>query len=351
MNSELIEALNILEREKDINKEVLLEAIENSLETAYKSHFDKADNVSATVDRETGDFKIFSAKKVVEEVTDPVEEISLDSAREISSKYNVDDVVNIEIKTKDFGRIAVGVAKSVITQKIREEEKNAVYYKYHSKEKDIVTGIVQKYTPRGIVINLGQVDALLLEAESVRQERLKLNERVKVYIVEVKIVERSSTPKITISRSHPELVRRLFEAEVAEIQDGIVEILGIAREAGSRTKISVRSKHAKVDPVGACVGVNGSRVEAVVSELRGEKIDIIRWSENSAEFIEQAISPARVIYVEADDDEKTAYVVVPDNQLSLAIGKEGQNARLAARLTGYRIDIKSESQARELEQE
>lgn len=350
MNSELIEALNTLEKEKDINKDVLLDAIENSLITAYKNHFDKADNVKVTIDRQTGDFAIYAEKTVVEAVENPVTQISLDEAHKISKKHSVGDIINVEIKTKEFGRIATSVAKSVITQKIREEEKHAIYSKYYQKEKDVITGIVQKKTARGTVINLGKLDALLLDNESIKSENLKVNERVKVYINEVKEPEKGSVPKVIISRTNPELVRRLFEAEVAEIQDGIVEIVGISRDPGSRSKISVRSSHPKVDPVGACVGVNGSRVNAVVTELRGEKIDIVRWSDNSAVFIENALSPAKVVSVEADDDERTAKVVVPDYQLSLAIGKDGQNARLAAKLTGFKIDIKSESQAKELEE-
>lgn len=350
MNSELIEALNILEREKDINKDVLLDAIENSLVTAYKNHFDKADNVKVNIDRQTGDFAIFAEKEVVEEVENPVTQISLEAANEISKKYKLGDIVNVEIKTKEFGRIATSVAKGVITQKIREEEKNAVFNKYYTKENDIITGIVRKINQRGIIVNLGKLDAMLTEDDIVPTEKLKPNDRIKVYVTEVKEQEKSSIPKITISRTSDQLVKRLFETEVAEIMDGIVEIVTIARDPGSRSKISVRSKNPKVDPVGSCVGVNGSRVGAVVSELRGEKIDIVRYSDNSAEFIVNALAPSKVVSVEADDDEKTAKVVVPDNHLSLAIGRAGQNAKLAAKLTGYRIDIKSETQAKELEE-
>lgn len=351
MNSELIEALNILEREKDINKDVLLDAIENSLVTAYKNHFDKADNVKVNIDRQTGDFTIFAEKEVVEEVENPVTQISLEAANEISKKYKLGDIVNVEIKTKEFGRIATSVAKGVITQKIREEEKNAVFNKYYTKENDIITGIVRKINQRGVIVNLGKLDAMLTEDDIVLTEKLKPNDRIKVYVTEVKEQEKSAVPKIMISRTSEQLVKRLFETEVAEIMDGIVEIVTIARDPGSRSKISVRSKNPKVDPVGSCVGVNGSRVGAVVSELRGEKIDIVRYSDNSAEFIVNALAPSKVVSVEADDDEKTAKVVVPDNQLSLAIGRAGQNAKLAAKLTGYRIDIKSETQAKELEEE
>ncbi len=347
MNKELIEALNVLEKEKDISKEVLLEAIENSLITAYKNHFDKADNVKVTINRETGDFAIYAEKEVVEEVEDPVTQISLDAAHEISKKHQLGDVINVEIKSKEFGRIATQNAKNIITQKIREEERRAIVEKFSGKERDIVTGIVQRINNRSISINLGKADAILNESEQVKGEVFMPNERVKLYVVEVK--EGTKGPRILVSRTHPELVKRLFEAEVTEVKDGVVEIVNIAREAGSRSKISVRSHNSNVDPVGACVGVNGARVNAIVDELRGEKIDIISWSENPAILIENALSPAKVVSVIADDEEKTARVVVPDYQLSLAIGKEGQNARLAARLTGFKIDIKSESQAKEME--
>ena len=347
MNKELIEALNVLEKEKDISKEVLLEAIENSLITAYKNHFDKADNVKVTIDRQTGDFAIYAEKEVVEEVQDPVTQISVDAAHEISKRHQLGDIINVEIKSKEFGRIATQNAKNIITQKIREEERRSIVEKFSGKERDIVTGVVQRINNRSISINLGKADAILNESEQVKGEVFMPNDRVKLYVVEVK--EGTKGPRILVSRTHPELVKRLFEAEVTEVKDGVVEIVNIAREAGSRSKISVRSNNRNVDPVGACVGVNGARVNAIVNELRGEKIDIINWSENPAILIENALSPAKVVSVIADDDEKTAKVVVPDYQLSLAIGKEGQNARLAARLTGFKIDIKSESQAKQME--
>ena len=350
MNSELMEALNILEREKDIDKNVLLDAIENSLITAYKNHFDKADNVKVTVDRETGDFAIYAEKTVVENVENPVLEISLEDATSINKKYNVGDIVNVEVKTKEFGRIATSVAKSVITQKIREEEKNAVFNKYYTKENDIMTGIVKRTCTRGTIVNLGKLDALIAEEDSVATETFKPNERIKVFIKEVQEPERGYIPKVAISRNHELLVKRLFENEVPEIIDGIVEIVNVARDAGSRSKILVRARHPKVDPVGSCVGVNGSRVGAVVAELRGEKIDVVRWSDNSAELIENAIAPAKVISVVADDDTKMAKCVVPDKQLSLAIGKAGQNSKLAAKLTGFKIEIKSETQEKEYQE-
>ena len=344
-NNELLEALNILEQEKNISKETLLEAIENSLITACKNHFGKSENVKVNIDPETCEYHVFQEKKVVEKVEDPVEEISLVNAKMIDSKYELDDIVNVEVKSKEFGRIATQNAKNVILQKIREEERKVLFDEYYSKEKDIVTGIVQRYVGKNVSINLGKVDAILTENEQVKGEVFQPTERIKVYILEVKST--SKGPRVLVSRTHPELVKRLFESEVAEVKDGTVEIKAIAREAGSRTKIAVWSNDPDVDPVGACVGMNGARVNAIVNELRGEKIDIITWNENPAMLIENALSPAKVISVIADAEEKAAKVVVPDYQLSLAIGKEGQNARLAARLPGFKIDIKSETQARE----
>ena len=347
MNKELMEALDILEKEKGVSRETLLEAIENSLITACKNHFGKSDNVKVIINRENGDFAVYAEKTVVEQVEDDVMEISLEKAKMINSKFDLGDIVNIEIKSKEFGRIATQNAKNVILQKIREEERNALFNTYYGKERDVVTGIVQRYNGRNVSVNLGKADAVLNENEQVKGEVFRPTERIKVYILEVKNTTKG--PKILVSRTHPELVKRLFESEVTEVKDGTVEIKSIAREAGSRTKIAVYSNDPDVDPVGACVGMNGARVNAIVHELRGEKIDIINWSENPAVLIENALSPAKVIFVMADDEEKTAKVVVPDYQLSLAIGKEGQNARLAARLTGFKIDIKSETQAREIE--
>ena len=344
-NNELLEALNILEQEKNISKDTLLEAIENSLVTACKNHFGTSDNVTVSIDPETCEFQVFQEKTDVETVEDPVEQISLVNAKMINSKYEIGDVVNIEVQSKEFGRIATQNAKNVILQKIREEERKVLYDQYYSMEKDVVTGVVQRYIGRNVSINLGRVDAILTENEQVKGEVFQPTERIKVYILEVKAT--SKGPKVLVSRTHPELVKRLFESEVAEVREGIVEIKAIAREAGSRTKIAVWSNDPDVDPVGACVGMNGARVNAIVGELRGEKIDIITWNENPAMMIENALSPAKVISVIADAEEKSAKVVVPDYQLSLAIGKEGQNARLAARLTGFKIDIKSETQARE----
>lgn len=346
MNKELIEALDLLEKEKNISKETLLEAIENSLLTACKNHFGKADNVKVNINPETGDFSVYAEKEVVEEVEDPVMQISLAEAKMKSPKYNLGDVVHFPIESKSFGRIATQNAKNVILQKIREEERSMQFNEWYRKEKDVVTGIVQRYLGRNVSINLGRVDAILNEAEQVKGEVFKPTERIKVFVLEVKDTPKG--PRISVSRTHPDLVKRLFEEEVTEVNDGTVEIKAIAREAGSRTKIAVWSNDPNVDPVGACVGMNGARVNSIVNELRGEKIDIIIWDENPAFLIENALSPAKVICVVADEESREAQVIVPDYQLSLAIGKEGQNARLAARLTGYKIDIKSETQAREM---
>ena len=341
-NRELIEALDQLEKEKGIKKDVILEALENSLVAACKNNFGRADNIKVYIDRETGVVNVYAMKKVVEEVTDPVTQISLEEARKKDITLNVGDTINIEVTPKNFGRIAAQKAKQVVVQKIREEERRVLYEQFVTKERDIVTGIVQRYLGNNISINLGKVDAMLNESEQVKGEVFRPTERVKLYVLEVKNTPKG--PRILVSRTHPELVKRLFEAEVAEIQDGTVEIKAIAREPGSRTKMAVWSNDPNVDPVGACVGVNGARVNAVVNELRNEKIDIINWSDDPAKLIENALSPAKVISVQVNEEEKSARVIVPDYQLSLAIGKEGQNARLAAKLTGYKIDIKSESQ-------
>lgn len=345
--NELIAALSILEKEKNISKDMMLEAIKNSLITACKNQYGKADNAHVDINPVTGEFHVYLAKTVVEEVTDSVTEIGLEEARVINPRLSVGDTYNEEVKSKEFGRITTQNAKNVILQKIREEERKILFDQYTGKEKDIVTGIVQRYVGKNVSINLGKVDAILSENEMIPGETFEPTERVKVYISEVKQSQKGLGPKILVSRRRSELVKRLFEEEVAEVRDGIVEIKAIAREPGSRTKIAVWSNNPDVDPVGACVGMNGMRVNSIVKELKGEKIDIIEWDENPALLIENALSPAKVISVIADNDERKASVVVPDYQLSLAIGKEGQNARLAAKLTGFKIDIKSETQARE----
>jgi len=345
MNKALLEALDALEKEKQIPRDVLFDAIENSLLTACKNHFGKADNMKVELDRETCDYFLYAEKEVVKDVEDPVTQISLEDAHKIDADAGVGDTVKVEIKSQEFGRIAAQNARNVITQKIREEERSVVYNIFNEKERDIVTGIVQRYVGKNIAIDLGKTDAILTESEQVPTEEFRPTERIKLYVLEVKNTNRG--PKVMVSRTHPELVKKLFESEVTEIKDGTVEIKSIAREAGSRTKIAVWSNNPNVDAVGACVGMNGARVNAIVEELRGEKIDVINWDENPGNLIQNALSPAKIVAVFADPDEKTAKVVVPDYQLSLAIGKSGQNARLAARLTGYKIDIKSESQAKD----
>ncbi|WP_026493378.1 transcription termination factor NusA [Butyrivibrio sp. XPD2002] len=348
MSKELMDALDLLEKEKNISRDSLFDAIENSLITACKNNFGRAENIRVEVDRDTCDFRCFADKEVVEfedDVMDPLLEICLDDAHKIDPKAQIGDIVPVSLNSKEFGRIATQNAKNVILQKIREEEKDAIYSEYYEHEHDIVTGVIQRFIGKNISINLGKADAMLNENEQVKTEHYRPTERIKVYILEVR--NGNKGPRILVSRTHPDLVKRLFEQEVAEIQDGTVEIKSIAREAGNRTKIAVYSNNPNVDAVGACVGINGSRVNLIVDELNGEKIDIVNWDENPGNLIQNALSPAKIVAVFADPDEKSAKVVVPDYQLSLAIGKEGQNARLAARLTGYKIDIKSETQAKD----
>ena len=352
MNKELLEALDLLEKEKNISKAAILEAIENSLISACKNNFGTADNVKVSVNPNTCDYSIIQAKEVVDTLgskptmEDKATKISLADARMQNPNLSIGDTVLVPVISKEFGRIAAGVAKNVILQKIREEERKVIFNDYYMKERDIVSGVVTRFMGKNIAINLGRIDAVLAESEQVKGEELKLGDRLKVFVLEVK--DNPKGPRISVSRTHPEFVKRLFESEVPEIRDGVVEIKSISREAGSRTKIAVCSHEADIDPVGACVGVDGVRVNAVVEELRGEKVDIVNWDENPGYLIENALSPAKVIAVVADEETKEADVIVPDYQLSLAIGKAGQNARLAARLTGYKIDIKSESQAREM---
>ena len=341
--TELIEALEAIEKEKQISKDIILEAIENSLVAACKNQFEsKADNIRVSINRDTGEIKVFADYEVVEDdlLEDPTTQIGKTEAALKYGNVEVGETVSTEVIPKNFGRIAAQKAKQVVVQKIREEERKVLYTQYLEKEREVITGIVQRYSGNNVCINLGKVDAILMESEQVPGEHFKPTEHIKLYVVEVK--DTTKGPRITVSRTHPEFVKRLFEEEVPELQDGIVEIKSIAREAGSRTKIAVYTEDPNVDPVGACVGINGDRVNAIVDELRGEKIDIITWSDDPAVLIENALSPAKVISVTADEEEKTARVIVPENQLSLAIGKEGQNARLAAKLTGYKIDIKQE---------
>lgn len=344
MSADLIHALEQLEKEKGIDKEVLIEAIEAALISAYKRNFGSSQNVRVTIDRHTGDFKVFALKKVTDSPQNELLDISIENAKRINADLEENDMAEIEVTPKKFGRIAAQTAKQVVVQRIREAERGIIFNEFSNKEGEIVTGIVQRSERKNVIIDLGKTEAVLAPTEQIPGEEYKFNDRIKTYIIEVKRTTKG--PQIIVSRTHPGLVKRLFELEVPEIYEGIVEIRSISREPGSRTKIAVYSKDDNVDPVGACVGQKGTRVQAIVDELRGEKIDIIKWSSNAQEYISSSLSPAKVVRVDINEEEKGAKVTVPDFQLSLAIGKEGQNARLAAKLTGWKIDIKSESQLR-----
>jgi len=344
MNAEFMEALYDLEKEKGISTEILLEAIEQALISAYKKNFGTAQNVRVHIDRSTGENKVFARKEVTEEVTDDRTEISVAEARKINPNYEVGDIVEVEVTPKNFGRIAAQTAKQVVVQRIREAERNVIYEEFLEREDDIVTGTIQRQESGNIFVDLGKTEAILTPSEQIPGEVYKQGERIKAYVLEVRNTPKG--PQIMLSRTHPSLLKRLFEVEVPEIYDGLVEIVSVAREAGSRSKIAVHSKDEKIDPVGSCVGPKGMRVQAVVNELKGEKIDIVEYSEDPARYVSNSLSPAKVISVKVDEDKKVSSVVVPDYQLSLAIGKAGQNARLAAKLTGWKIDIKSESQVK-----
>lgn len=343
--AEFMDALNLIEREKGIDKEVIFEAIEASLVSACKKNFGNGQNIKVVIDRETGNVACYAQKTVVEEIEDEQNEISLEAARVLNPNYVFGDVVDLEVTPRDFGRISAQTAKQVVVQKFREAEREILFNQYVTKEREIVTSIVQRRDRRNIIVQMGKIDAVLASNEQIPGEQYNFMERLKVYVLEVK--KTTKGPQIFVSRTHPELVKRLFEQEVPEVHDGTVEIKSIAREAGSRTKIAVYSKDSNVDALGACVGQNGYRVNVIVSELGGEKIDVINWSEDPKEFIAAALSPSKVVAVQLNKEEQSAKIVVPDHQLSLAIGKEGQNARLSAKLTGWRIDIKSETQAQE----
>ncbi|MGG6311162.1 transcription termination factor NusA [Paenibacillus macerans] len=345
MSMDFIEALNELEREKGISKDILFEAIEAALISSYKRNFNTAQNVRVDMNRHTGAIKVYARKLVVEEVLDPRTEISLPAAREINPNYHLDDITEIEVTPRDFGRIAAQTAKQVVTQRIREAERGLIYNAFVEKEEDIVTGIVQRQDLRNIYVDLGKIEAHLPLNELMQGEKFKHGDRIKAYIT--KVENTTKGPQILLSRTHPGLLKRLFELEVPEIFDGVVEIRSVAREAGFRSKIAVYSRNSEVDPVGSCVGPKGTRVQTIVNELRGEKIDIVRYSESVEEYVANALSPSKVLEVQVFEAEKMARVIVPDYQLSLAIGIKGQNARLAAKLTGWKIDIKSETQAEE----
>ncbi len=344
-SAEFMEALREIVKEKGIDEEVIYEAIETSLVSACKKNFGTSQNVKVVMDRETGNIEVYAQKDVVEEVEDPMLQVSLEEAKAINPVYQIGDVVDFVVTPKNFGRISAQTAKQVVVQKFREAEREILFNQYISKEKEVVIGIVQRTEKKNVIVQLGKIDAILAPNEQIPGEQYRFMDRVKVYVVEVK--QTTKGPQIFVSRTHPELVKRLFEQEVPEVFDGTVEIKSIAREAGSRTKIAVYSKDPNVDAVGACVGQNGYRVNVIVNELCGEKIDIVNWSEDPKEFIAAALSPSKVLAVAINPNGQSARIVVPDHQLSLAIGKEGQNARLSAKLTGWRIDIKSESQAKE----
>ncbi|WP_071459480.1 transcription termination factor NusA [Bacillus massilinigeriensis] len=345
MSSELLDALEMLEREKGISRDVLIEAIEAALISAYRRNFNQAQNVRIDLNLASGSMRVFARKEVVDQVFDPRLEISIEDAKNINPNYQVEDVVELEVTPKDFGRIAAQTAKQVVTQRVREAERGIIYSEFIDREEDIMTGIVQRLDSKFIYVSLGKIEAILPANEQMPNERYKPHDRIKVFIT--KVEKTTKGPQIFVSRTHPGLLKRLFEIEVPEIYDGTVEIKSVSREAGDRSKISVYSDNAEVDPVGSCVGPKGTRVQAVVNELKGEKIDIVKWSEDPVVFVANALSPSKVLDVIVGDDEKSTTVIVPDYQLSLAIGKRGQNARLAAKLTGWKIDIKSESEARE----
>ncbi|MCC5909841.1 MAG: transcription termination/antitermination protein NusA [Clostridiaceae bacterium] len=342
MSTEFIEALEQIQKDKGISKDVLLDAIEAALISSYKRNFGSAQNVRVEINRDNGDVHVYSQKEIVDNVEDDLLQISLEEAKETSRNYELGDIIEKEVTPRNFGRIAAQTAKQVVVQRIREAERGIVYEEFINRESDIITGTVARLAKGIVYINLGKIEAMLAPTEQIPNEQYNHGDRVKTYIVEVK--KTTKGPQVLVSRTHPGLIKRLFELEVPEIHDGTVEIKSISREAGSRTKIAVESRDPNVDAVGACVGPKGARVQTIVDELRGEKIDIIKYSEDPSAFIASSLSPAKVITSEVDVENKTAKVVVPDYQLSLAIGKEGQNARLAAKLTGWKIDIKSESQ-------
>jgi transcription termination/antitermination protein NusA len=344
MSAEFIQALEQLENEKGIEKEVLIEAIEAALISAYKRNFGSTQNVKISIDRVSGDVKVYALKRVTSRPESDAGDITLEEARKVNGSYEEEDIAEIEVTPRKFGRIAAQTAKQVVMQRIREAERGIIFDEYYNKEGDIVTGIIQRSERKNVILDLGKTEAIIAPSEQTNGEEYRFNDRLKTYIVEVK--KTTKGPQIMVSRTHPGLVKRLFELEVPEIHDGTVEIKSISREPGSRTKIAVSSRDQNVDPVGACVGQKGTRVQAIVDELRGEKIDIIKWSSNPEDYISSSLSPAKVVRVDVNEDGRSARVIVPDFQLSLAIGKEGQNARLAAKLTGWKIDIKSESQFR-----
>ena len=352
MNGEFIDALRELVKEKGISEELIFTTLEDAMVAAYKKNYANqnttAQNVRVNMNRETGEIKVFAQKVVCDEVYDEVTEISVEEAKEIDPRYDEDDIAEIEVTPRNFGRVAAQLAKQVVTQRIKEAERDIIYNEYKEKEYDIITGTILREDKGLVFVNLGKLEGVITANEQIPNEEYKFNEKLQLYVVEVK--NGSKGAQIHVSRTHPGLVKRLFELEVPEIHDGVVEIKSISREAGSRSKIAVHSNDETVDPMGSCVGPKGIRVQNIVDELKNEKIDIIKWSKNPKEFIANALSPARVLSVNVDENSKSAKVVVDDNQLSLAIGKEGQNVRLAAKLTNWKIDIKSKSQAEEVQE-
>lgn len=346
MSKELFDALDHLSKEKGIDKDLIMEALEAALISAYKKNFKSASNVRINLDEKTGAMQVLSRKAIVEEVTDLQEEVSIEKAKEIDPNYEVGDVVEVEVTPRDFGRIAAQAAKQVVTQRVREAERSVIFNEYVDREDDIMNGIIQRVDPRFVYIDLGKVEAKMAEAEKMPSETYHVHDRIKVYVTKVESTNKG--PQVFVSRSHPGLLKRLFETEVPEIFDGTVEIKSVAREAGDRSKISVYAESEDIDPVGSCVGQKGQRVQTVVDELQGEKIDIVEYSDDPITYVSNALSPSKVSHVIVNEDNKATTVIVPDNQLSLAIGKRGQNARLAAKLTGWKIDIKSETDAIEL---
>lgn len=345
MNQDFMPALEAIEKEKGIKKDTLFEAIEAALISAYKRNFSSSHNVKVNIDRETGEMRVYSCLNVVDKVTNPHHEIHIEEARKKDPLYKLGDVVELEVTPKNFGRIAAQTAKQVVIQRIREAERDLIYEEYIDREEDIVTGLIQRFEQKNVIINLGKTEAILAPSEQMPGETYKQGDRLKTYVLEVK--KTTKGPQILVSRTHPGLLKRLFELEVPEIYNGVVEIKAIAREPGNRSKVAVFSRHKDVDPVGACVGPKGNRVQSIVGELKGEKIDIMEWDEDPEIFVARALSPAKVLKVEIFPDNKSALVVVPDYQLSLSIGKEGQNVRLAAKLSGWKIDIISESRYNE----
>ena len=346
-SKELITAMEELEKERGIKKEYLLESLETALVTAYKRNFESAENVKIVMDANTGDIRVFSLKEVVEEVKDEMLEISLEDARKEEKNAKIGDTIEIEIIPRDFGRIAAQTAKQVIVQKIREAERNMVYTEYNDRKGEIVSGIVQKADGGTVVLDLGKLEGIMLVKDQIPTEQYKVNDKIRAYVLSVEKGIKGA-PQVLVSRSHPDFVRKLFEFEIPEIYEGLIEIKSVARDAGSRSKVAVYSTNENIDPVGSCVGQKGIRIQNIINELKGEKIDVIEWNEDPAIYVSAALLPAQVMAVDIKEDEKFAQVIVPDDQLSLAIGKSGQNARLAAKLTNWKIDIKSESQFREL---